>query len=59
MSVNEMPVATGMQWHANASSGEDAMYDARKKNVHELRGGERQIESGLNEHGDFREIVRW
>ena len=58
-----MPVAAGMQWNANASSGEDAMYDTRKKNVHELDGrrgsrGEGPNETGPNEHGDVGQVER-
>ena len=36
MSMNEMPVTVGMQWNANVSSGEEAIYETRKKNIQEL-----------------------
>ena len=43
MSMNEMPVAAGMHWNANAYSAERAAYETRKKNVHDLSWGARSV----------------
>ena len=39
MSINEMPVAAGMQWKAKSSRMELAEYAQRKKSVQDLREG--------------------